>query len=89
MKIEERKSTYIDDDGAEHEYTELIQVNDDGTEEIRATIDVVPNNESTLEPEPEPTQLDRMEHMLNTSYTEAQNQAVDQYTEELLEGGIL
>ena len=41
------------------------------------------------QPEPEPTQLDRIEDKLNTSYTEAQNQAVDQYTEELLEGGIL
>lgn len=41
------------------------------------------------EPEPEPTQLDRIELQVNTSYAEAQNQAVDQYTEELLEGGIL
>lgn len=41
------------------------------------------------EPEPEPTQLDRIELQVKTSYTEAQNQAVDQYTEELLEGGIL
>lgn len=36
-----------------------------------------------------PTQLDRIELQVKTSYTEAQNQAVDQYTEELLEGGIL
>ena len=41
------------------------------------------------QPEPEPTQLDRIELQVKTSYTEAQNQAVDQYTEELLEGGIL
>ena len=41
------------------------------------------------EPEPEPTQLDRIEEKVNTSYTEAQQTAVDAYTEELLEGGIL
>ncbi len=40
-------------------------------------------------PEPEPTQLDRIETLVSTSYIEAQNAAVDAYTEELLEGGIL
>ena len=45
--------------------------------------------EEVPKPEPEPTQLDRIELQVKTSYTEAQNQAVDQYTEELLEGGIL
>ena len=45
--------------------------------------------EEVPKPEPEPTQLDRIELQVNTSYVEAQNQAVDQYTEELLEGGIL
>lgn len=45
--------------------------------------------EEVPQPEPEPTQLDRIELQVNTSYVEAQNQAVDQYTEELLEGGIL
>ena len=45
--------------------------------------------EKVPQPEPEPTQLDRIELQVKTSYTEAQNQAVDQYTEELLEGGIL
>ena len=45
--------------------------------------------EEVPQPEPEPTQLDRIELQVNTSYAEAQNQAVDQYTEELLEGGIL
>ena len=45
--------------------------------------------EEVPQPEPEPTQLDRIELQVKTSYTEAQNQAVDQYTEELLEGGIL
>lgn len=37
----------------------------------------------------EPTQLDRIEERLNLSYTEAQEQAVDDYTKELLEGGII
>lgn len=36
-----------------------------------------------------PTQLDRIENRLNLSYTEAQNQAVDAYTKELIEGGII
>ena len=40
-------------------------------------------------PEPEPTQLDRIEEQIKVSYTEAQQTAVDAYTEELLEGGIL
>ena len=45
--------------------------------------------EEVPKPEPEPTQLDRIELQVKTSYAEAQNQAVDQHTEELLEGGIL
>lgn len=45
--------------------------------------------EELPQPEPEPSQLDRIETLLNTSYTEAQNAAVDAYTEELIEGGIL
>lgn len=40
-------------------------------------------------PEPEPTQLDRIEKRLETSYNEARETAIDEYTEELLEGGIL
>lgn len=36
-----------------------------------------------------PTQLDRIEERLNLSYTEAQEQAVDVYTKELLGGGII
>lgn len=36
-----------------------------------------------------PSQLDRIEALVNTSYTDAQNAAVDAYTEELIEGGIL
>lgn len=36
-----------------------------------------------------PTQLDRIESRLNLSYTEAQNQAVDAYTKELIAGGII
>lgn len=45
--------------------------------------------EEVPQPEPEPTQLDRIEERLNLSYTEAQEQAVDDYTKELLEGGII
>lgn len=36
-----------------------------------------------------PTQLDRIEESLKTSLSEAQQTAIDKYTEELLEGGIL
>lgn len=39
MKIEERKSEYTDGSGKRHSYTEIVQVNEDGTEVIRATID--------------------------------------------------
>lgn len=45
--------------------------------------------EDMPQPEPEPTQLDRIEEQTKASYTEAQQTAVDAYTEELLEGGIL
>ena len=39
MKIEERVKKYIDDEGKRHEYTEVVQINEDGTEIIRATVD--------------------------------------------------
>lgn len=45
--------------------------------------------EEVPQPEPEPTQLDRIEERLNLSYTEAQEQAVDAYTEKLIEEGTL
>ncbi len=45
--------------------------------------------EEVPQPEPEPSQLDRIEEQLKLSYTEAQEQAVDAYTKELLEGGII
>ena len=45
--------------------------------------------EDMPQPEPEPTQLDRIEEQTKVSYNEAQETAVDAYTEELLEGGIL
>ena len=38
---------------------------------------------------PEPTQLDRIEEQLNKNYAEAQQEAVDAYTLELMEGGII
>lgn len=43
--------------------------------------------EEVPQPEPEPTQLDRIEERLNLSYTEAQEQAVDLYTQKLIEEG--
>lgn len=39
--------------------------------------------------EPVPTQLDRIEELLNQNYAEAQQDAVDAYTLELLEGGVI
>ncbi len=39
MKIEERKSEYTDENGKKHRYSEIVQINEDGTEVIRATID--------------------------------------------------
>ena len=47
------------------------------------------NNPETVEPEPQPSQLDRIEESLKTSFSEAQQTAIDKYTEEHLEGGIL
>lgn len=52
MKIVERKSEYIDENGKKHKYIEVVQVNEDGSEEIRATIDTElsdkqPRSEST------------------------------------------
>ena len=87
MKIEERVKKYIDDEGKRHEYTEVVQINEDGTEIIRATVDRVLSEEP--KPEPQPSQLDRIEESLKTSFLEAQQTAIDKYTEELLEGGIL
>ena len=78
MKIEERVKKYIDDEGKRHEYTEVVQ---------RATVDRVLSEEP--KPEPQPSQLDRIEESLKTSFSEAQQTAIDKYTEELLEGGIL
>ena len=39
MEIVERKSEYIDENGKKHKYIEVVQINEDGSEEIRATID--------------------------------------------------
>lgn len=36
-----------------------------------------------------PNQLTRIEILLNTSRTEVENAAIDAYTEELIEGGLL
>ena len=36
-----------------------------------------------------PNQLTRIEILLNTSKTEVENAAIDAYTEELIEGGLL
>ena len=47
------------------------------------------NNDNWEEVEPEPTQLDRIEEQLKLTYTEAQEQAVDAYTEKLIEEGTL
>lgn len=87
MKIEERVKEYIDDEGKRHEYTEVVQINEDGAEIIRATVDRVLSEEP--KPEPQPSQLDRIEESLRNSFAEAKQTAIDQYTTELLEGGIL
>lgn len=40
-------------------------------------------------PTPEPTQLDRIEEKLNQSQAEIANAAIDAYTMELMESGVL
>ena len=47
-------------------------------------------NYTPPEPEPDPpTQLDRIEAAVNQSWTEIANSAVDAYTLELMESGVL
>ena len=53
MEIVERKSEYIDENGKKHKYIEVVQVNEDGSEEIRATIDSELSDEK---PQPENTE---------------------------------
>lgn len=86
MKIEERVSNYTDENGVEHKYTEIVQVNEDGTEVIRATID----KEIAEEPEPvyQPTNAEIMAEV-QKSQEEIAQAAVDAYTLELMEGGII
>ena len=50
MNIVERKSEYIDENGKKHKYIEVVQINEDGSEEIRATIDT---ELSDKQPQPE------------------------------------
>ena len=45
--------------------------------------------EEVPQPEPEPSQLDHIESLLNQRITETQEQAVDAYTEKLIEEGTL
>ena len=40
-------------------------------------------------PEPEPTQLDRIEEAINKSNEQVAQEAIDAYTLELIEGGVL
>lgn len=42
-----------------------------------------------IPPTPVPSQLDRIEELLNKNYAQAQQDAVDAYTLELLEGGVI
>ena len=70
MKIEQRVSNYTDENGVEHKYTEIVQVNDDGTEVIRATIDeeVAEEPEEPEEPiESEATTDELMDILLGVS----------------------
>ena len=45
--------------------------------------------ENAPQEESEPSQLDRIEEQLNKNYAQAQQEAVDAYTLELMEGGII
>lgn len=45
--------------------------------------------EPELQPAPEPTQLDRIEAAVNAKNDEIAQNAIDNYTLELMEGGIL
>ena len=52
MRIEERVTEYTDENGIKHKFTQMMQVNEDGTEVERATIDEKINE--TIEPAKEP-----------------------------------
>lgn len=67
MKIEERVSNYTDENGVEHKYTEIVQVNDDGTEVIRATIDEEVAEEPEEPIESEATTDELMDILLGVS----------------------
>lgn len=67
MKIEERVSNYADENGVEHKYTEIVQVNDDGTEVIRATIDEEVAEEPEEPIESETTTDELMDILLGVS----------------------
>ena len=52
-------------------------------------IEYVPEAEEEEPIEPEPTQLDRIEELVAKSHAQISQEAVDAYTLELIEGGIL
>lgn len=67
MKIEERVTYYTDENGVKHKYTEIVQVNEDGTEVIRATIDEEVAEEPEEPIEAEATTDELMDILLGVS----------------------
>lgn len=81
----EKRVEIIEKHGVNYEKTTIVEVKEDGTEVIRGTVEVIVSDPS----EPQPTQLDRIESMVAKSQEEIAQEAIDNYTLELIEGGVI
>lgn len=64
-------------------------IDENGNEVVKGTYSR-PKERPVVEPSaPKPSQLDRMEEMLQKSHEEIKNEAIDEYTAMLMEEGVL
>lgn len=73
-------------DGVECEETTVYRVFEDGTKEVACTFCKPKETEPVT---PQPTQLDRIEYAINKTQSEIAQEAIDNYTLELIEGGVI
>ena len=79
-----KSELYTNNDGVEMKKDYYGYLNENDEEIITSTVES-PN----VEPNEEPNQLDRIEAAITKSHEQIANEAVDAYTLELIEGGIL
>lgn len=79
-----KSEIYTNDSGVEMRKEYYGSIDENGTEIVTTTVES-PNVEPTVEP----TQLDRIEAAVTKSQEEIANNAIDTYTMELIEGGVL